>query len=140
MPDLERFIEAQRNVFDAALGELRAGCKQGHWMWFIFPQLAGLGLSAMSRFHGIQNMAEAEAYLAHALLGQRLAQCTDAMLDWREKRRAEDILGLIDARKFASSMTLFEAAGGGERFGKALDAFFNGERDRRSLAMLASGG
>ena len=133
----ERFIAAQDPVYPRALAELRAGDKRSHWMWFIFPQFAGLGHSDMARRYAIADRVEAEAYLAHPLLGARLRECTQAMLKWAGKRSAEQILGSIDALKFASSMTLFEAAGGGAEFGSALDAFYKGERDPRTLDLLA---
>lgn len=134
---LQRFVAAQERVYPRALAELQAGDKRSHWMWFIFPQLAGLGHSDMARRYAIADRAEAEAYLAHPLLGPRLRECTGAMLDWAGKRSAEQILGPIDALKFASSMTLFEAAGGGKEFGNSLDAFYNGTRDARTLDLLA---
>lgn len=133
---LSRFEVAQAPFYEQALGELRAGEKASHWMWFIFPQIAGLGRSETSRVYAIAGLAEARDYLAHEVLGPRLAECTDAMLGWAGERSAEDILGETDAKKFASSMTLFEAAGGDERFGKALDAFNNGERDKATLALI----
>src|SRR5688572_14448818 len=106
-------------------------------MWFIFPQIEGLGHSAMAQRYAIVNLAEARAYLAHSMLGARLRECTEAMLGWAGKRSAEAILGPVDAFKFASSMTLFEAAGGGAVFTRALDGFYNGNRDERTLALLA---
>ena len=112
--------------------------KRSHWMWFIFPQIAGLGLSEMARRYAIADLGEARAYLAHPLLGPRLAQSTDAILDWTGQRSAEAILGTIDALKFASSMTLFEAAGGGDRYARALDAFYSGRRDERTLELLGN--
>ncbi|MBW8785633.1 MAG: DUF1810 domain-containing protein [Novosphingobium sp.] len=136
MSGLDRFVPAQEGIYEQALTELRAGAKRSHWIWFVFPQLAGLGRSETARFYAIADAAEARAYLAHRLLGLRLAKCTDAMLGWAGRRSAQDILGPVDALKFASSMTLFEACGGGERFGKALDAFHGGERDRRTLDLL----
>lgn len=135
-PALERFIEAQQGIYAQALRELQAGDKQSHWMWFIFPQLAGLGRSATARFYGIADLAEAQAYLADPVLGPRLGECTEAMLSWVGKRDAVEILGHIDALKFASCMTLFEAAGGDVRFGQALDAFYGGQRDKQTLAMV----
>lgn len=135
--DLERFVDAQHGVYETAIAELRAGSKQSHWMWFIFPQIAGLGRSATARFFAITDLDEARAYLAHPALGARLAECTEAMAVWSGKRSAENILGSVDALKFASSMTLFEAAGGGDRFERALDGFCDGERDRRTLDILA---
>lgn len=139
MAGLDRFVAAQAGTYDRALRELRAGAKQSHWMWFIFPQLAGLGRSPTARLYGIADLAEAQAYLADPLLGPRLAECTDAMAGWAGVLTAVEILGQVDALKFTSSMTLFEAAGGGERFGFALDAFHGGERDGQTLAMLHKG-
>lgn len=137
MAGLHRFIDAQQGTYAQALRELHAGDKQSHWMWFIFPQLAGLGRSATARFYGIADLAEAQAYLADPVLGARLGECTDAMLGWAGKRSAAEILGHIDALKFASSMTLFEAAGGRLRLEDALDSFYGGERDGQTLAMLS---
>lgn len=136
MPPLDRFVAAQQDIYPRALTELRAGEKRSHWMWFAFPQIAGLGHSAMAQRYAIADRAEAQAYLAHPLLGPRLAECTDAMLGWAGRKSAEAVLGPIDALKFRSSMTLFEAAGGDARFARALDAFHDGERDERTLAML----
>lgn len=136
MEPLERFVEAQEGVFAAALAELKAGAKHSHWMWFIFPQIAGLGRSPTARYYAISGLDEAKAYLAHPVLGGRLAECTDAVLSWSGKRTAEQIFGQIDALKFASSMTLFEAAGGGSRFGAAIDAYCGRRRDAQTLAML----
>jgi uncharacterized protein (DUF1810 family) len=135
-PGLERFIAAQDPVYSRALAELRAGDKRSHWMWFVFPQIAGLGHSDMARRYAIADLAEARAYLAHPVLGARLRECTGATLDWAGKRSAGEVLGSIDALKFASSMTLFEAAGGGAEFGKALNEFYKGERDARTLDLL----
>ncbi|MDE8650242.1 DUF1810 domain-containing protein [Novosphingobium album (ex Liu et al. 2023)] len=136
MSGLARFVAAQAPVYRQALAELRAGEKRGHWMWFIFPQIAGLGHSATARFFAIADRAEARAYLAHDVLGPRLGECTDAMLGWAGQRDAAAILGPIDALKFASSMTLFEAAGGDVRFARAIAAFHGGARDERTLALL----
>jgi uncharacterized protein (DUF1810 family) len=133
---LERFLDAQRDTYDTALAELSAGDKRSHWMWFIFPQIAGLGQSPTARFYALRDLAEAQAYLAHPLLGGRLAACVDALLDHAGKRSAEAMLGGIDAVKLRSSCTLFEAAGGGERFGRCLDAFYEGERDRATLRLI----
>jgi uncharacterized protein (DUF1810 family) len=138
-PGLERFIEAQRDVYASALAEIRAGTKHSHWMWFIFPQLAGLGHSATARFFAIHGKNEARGYLSHRLLGSRLAECTDAMLAWAGLRDAEIILGAVDALKFRSSMTLFETvsdSGGSNRFSYARDTFCNGERDGLTLRLL----
>ncbi len=134
--ELQRFVTAQERAYAQALAELKAGAKRSHWMWYIFPQLAGLGRSETARFYGIADWAEAEAYLAHPLLGARLAECTHAMLGWAGRRSAEAILGPVDALKFASSMTLFEAAGGGTPFSQAIEGFYAGARDPRTLALL----
>lgn len=116
---------------------MRAGAKHSHWMWFVFPQIAGLGRSPTARLYAIAGLAEARAYLAHPVLGSRLLECTEAMLGWAGRRSAEAILGSIDALKFKSSMTLFEAAAEEPaRFAAALDAFCAGERDAATLARL----
>lgn len=99
---LERFVEAQGPVYEQALGELRAGAKQSHWMWFVFPQIAGLDRSPTARFYAIADEAEARAYLAHPVLGARLRECTDTMLGWAGRKSAEAILGPVDALKFRS--------------------------------------
>ena len=108
-------------------------------MWFVFPQIAGLGLSPTARFYAIRDAAEARAYLADPLLGPRLAACTEAVLAWAGQRDLDALFGPVDALKFRSSMTLFEAAGGPDCFTRALDLFAGGERDRRTLALLAEG-
>lgn len=135
--DLARFVTAQDGIHRQALAELRAGRKTGHWMWFVFPQLAGLGLSPTSIFYAIRSAGEARAYLAHQLLGPRLEECTAAMLAHRG-RRADEILGAVDALKFRSSMTLFDAVAPTGPFGEALDAFYGGARDPRTLELLAA--
>ena len=129
--DLERFVAAQDygGTYDRALGELRSGRKTGHWIWFVFPQIAGLGFSATSRAFAISSVAEAEAYVAHRVLGPRLVECARALLDL-EGRTAEQILGGIDAVKLRSSMTLFLRACPTEAvFGEVLDRYFSGEAD-----------
>lgn len=135
---LERFVEAQRLKYVQALAGLRAGTKRSHWMWFIFPQIAGLGRSPTAQAYAIADVDEARDYLAHSLLAPRLIVCTDAMLGWAGRKSAEAILGPVDALKFRSSMTLFETASaeGEERFGQALDAFYTGERDSATLERL----
>ena len=136
---LQRFVDAQQPVYEQALAELRRGRKQSHWMWFIFPQIAGLGGSAMARRYAIGSLAEARAYLDHALLGPRLDECTRALLAHRGAR-AEAILGGIDAMKLRSSMTLFgQAAGPDSRFDACIAAFFGGERDPKTLDLLGPG-
>ncbi len=136
--DLERFVAAQAPVFDAALSELRAGRKRSHWMWFIFPQLRGLGHSPTAQFYGIASLDEARAYYAHKLLGQRLLLCTKTVLG-SEAPSLHALLGSPDDLKFGSCMTLFEAAAPGQPiFGEALDRWCDGERDPRTLELLSA--
>ena len=131
------FLTAQEDVFDAALAELNAGRKRGHWMWFVFPQIAGLGSSEMARRFALSGEAEARAFAKHPSLGDRLDQATEAMLDWAGTMAAEEILGPVDAMKFRSSMTLFEAsADDTDAFTAALDQFYEGERDALTLQRL----
>ena len=136
--DLARFHDAQAGTIDRALTELRGGAKVSHWMWFVFPQIAGLGHSAMARRYAIRDLAEARAYLADAVLGERLDAATGAMLGWAGRRSAEAILGGIDAVKLRSSVTLFEAAAGAgsDPYAACLDAFYDGHRDPATLARL----
>lgn len=129
---LQRFVEAQEGVFETALAELRAGKKQSHWMWFIFPQIAGLGRSPTAIFYGIRSIHEARAFLAHPLLGERYRQAVQAALNWAETKKAAEILGDVDAMKLRSSLTLFEIASGDPLFGQALEAFFEGPDDATS--------
>lgn len=132
---LGRFVDAQRDTFDRALDELRAGRKSSHWMWFVFPQLRGLGRSETSRFDGLDGLEEARAYLAHPALGPRLRAACEAILS--APGDAEAILGPVDAMKLRSSATLFERAGSGDPvFAAVLDRFFGGERDRLTLELL----
>jgi uncharacterized protein (DUF1810 family) len=134
--DLERFVEAQEPVYEQALTELLDGHKQSHWMWFVFPQLAGLGRSATARYYGIGSPDEARAFLAHATLGPRLLECTRAACR-HPTRSAEAIFGSVDAMKFRSSMTLFEAvAEDSAPFSEALALFHGGARDQATLALL----
>ena len=136
---LARFVGAQDGIYRHALAELRAGLKTGHWMWFIFPQLKGLGRSHASQYYGLESADEARVYLDHDLLGPRLRECVAALLGHRGES-AEAILGSVDAMKLRSSMTLFEAAGGEpELFGQCLADFFAGERDPHTLRLLEQG-
>ena len=130
---LDRFVEAQDRgaAYEQALEEIAAGEKKSHWMWFVFPQIEGLGSSAKARKYAIADLDEAREYCAHEELGPRLFESTEAMLEWAGTMSAEDILGETDAKKFRSSMTLFERACGDEDaqvFTDALEAFFDGER------------
>lgn len=134
--DLQRFVEAQTPVYERALEELRAGHKQSHWMWFVFPQIAGLGNSAMAQRYAISGVDEARAYLEHPLLGPRLHACAQAMLLHRD-RSARQILGSPDDLKLRSSMTLFAAAAPEQPlFQQVLDTFFEGEADSQTLSRL----
>lgn len=134
--NLQRYIDAQQSVFDSALAEIRAGSKQSHWMWFIYPQLVELGRSSTAKFYGISSVDEARAYLAQPLLGTRLRECVQALLPWAGKRSAEEILGSIDAIKLRSSLTLFDQAEPNSIFEHALLNFFAGARDEQTLALL----
>lgn len=129
--DLERFVTAQdgRGSYQQALAELRRGAKTGHWMWFVFPQVAGLGQSQMSRHYAISGLDEARAYLAHPVLGPRLRDCA-AVVAATSNRSAVQIFGSIDAQKLRSSITLFHLAAPDEPvFGAVLDTFFSGAPD-----------
>ena len=139
-PDLERFVAAQAPVYAQALTELKLGRKASHWMWFVFPQLAGLGRSPTARYYGIASADEARAYLAHPLLGPRLRESSEALLAHRG-RSAESILGPVDALKLRSSMTLFEAAAEEPGpFARVLETFYDGERDPLTLDLLGRAG
>jgi len=134
--DLERFVRAQAPVYAAVLEELRAGRKRTHWMWFIFPQLAGLGRSEMAQRYAIASGDEAAAYLAHPLLGARLRECA-GIVDDLDGRTAEEIFGHPDDRKFHSSMTLFADVAPDEAvFQDCIDKYFDGEPDDATLARL----
>jgi uncharacterized protein (DUF1810 family) len=133
---LERFTRAQAPVYVTALGEIRAGRKRTHWMWFIFPQVAGLGHSDMSRHYAIGSLAEARAYLEHPVLGARLRECTEAVLAIADRTAAE-VFGFPDDLKLASCMTLFaEAAGPDSLFEKVLVKWFDGRRHVPTLQLL----
>ena len=135
--DLERFVAAQQGDYDQAFAELRRGRKDSHWMWYIFPQIEGLGRSPMARLYAIRSAEEARAYLAHPLLGPRLEECTRALLA-HAGADAEAMMGGIDALKLRSSMTLFaELSGLTSPYAACLRAFFEGERDRATLEVLA---
>ncbi len=136
-PGLERFVAAQASTYATALDELRRGRKQSHWMWFVFPQIDGLGTSPTARFYAIASAEEARAYLAHPLLGVRLRECAEALLVHRGGG-ARAIFGPVDARKLRSSMTLFEAvAADSAPFAAVLDAFCDGARDAVTLGLLS---
>lgn len=131
--DLQRFVEAQDPVFDQVLGELRAGSKRSHWMWFVFPQVQGLGHSAMARRYAVSDVAEARAYLRHDVLGPRLRESVEALLAHPDKS-ALQMLGHPDDLKLRSSLTLFAAIEpAGSVFHQALEQFFDGRPDEKTL-------
>jgi uncharacterized protein (DUF1810 family) len=134
--DLQRFVDAQAPVYQRVLAELRQGHKQSHWMWFVFPQLAGLGHSAMARQFAIASRDEAVAYLEHAILGPRLRECT-ALVNAVEGCTIREIFGSPDDLKFCSSMTLFDAVFPDQEFAEAIAKFYGGRLDRRTLDLLA---
>jgi uncharacterized protein (DUF1810 family) len=134
---LERFVTAQAPVIEHALAELRAGAKQSHWMWFVFPQFSGLGHSAMSRTYALQSLQEARSYLAHPVLGTRYRECCQAVMNVKDKS-AREIFGTPDDVKFRSSLTLFgEAAPQEVLFSNLLEKYFAGEPDEATLDLLA---
>jgi uncharacterized protein (DUF1810 family) len=134
--DLQRFVDAQDPVYERVCGELKSGRKQSHWMWFIFPQIAGLGRSPMALRYAISSLDEARAYLEHPLLGPRLRECTRLVMQV-EGRSAHQILGSPDNMKFRSCLTLFARAAPEERiFRNALEKYFDGEEDSLTLARL----
>ncbi len=134
--NLERFVEAQAHAYERARRELEAGRKESHWMWFIFPQIAGLGQSAMSIRFAIASLDEARAYLAHPVLGPRLIECAKLTLD-APVTTARAIVGPVDEMKFRSSMTLFaRAATNDDVFQRCLDKYFAGKPDLATLGRL----
>jgi uncharacterized protein (DUF1810 family) len=138
MDSLQRFLDAQAPVYEDVLAELRAGRKQSHWMWFIFPQLRGLGHSSLAQHYGLAGRAEALAYVQHPVLGARLQECMQLLLAQRELG-AEDVLGSIDAMKLRSCATLFAAVAPQQPlFAQVLQQFYAGQRCHRTLDMLAA--
>lgn len=138
--DLERFVNAQRGTFDEACAELRRGRKTGHWMWFIFPQIAGLGFSTMSRRYAIRSLDEARAYLAHPILGARLREICE-IVNGIEGKSAHEIFGSPDDMKLRSSMTLFaHAAEDNAVFLEVLRKYFGGVEDARTVELLGKQG
>jgi uncharacterized protein (DUF1810 family) len=136
--DLGRFVAAQRGSYDNALAEIARGDKRSHWMWYVFPQIAGLGLSATSRKYAIGSLAEAEAYLRHEVLGPRLVACAEAALAV-EGRSAREIFGSPDDLKLRSSATLFaQVSPDGSVFHRLLDKYFGGEPDEATLRLVAA--
>ncbi|CAN5712715.1 DUF1810 domain-containing protein [soil metagenome] len=134
--DLNRFVSAQMNVYSGALREIQDGRKQSHWMWFIFPQIAGLGMSETARFYAIGSRAEAKAFLDHPILGRRIVECAEAALQHSD-RSALGIFGRPDDIKLRSSATLFASVNGSDpAFHRVLDHFFDGQPDDRTLELL----
>lgn len=138
MGGLDRFVTAQADSYETALAEIRQGAKRTHWMWYIFPQIAGLGQSPTARHYAILDMAEARAYLAHPILGTRYREIVGA-LQQLAVTSSERVFGGIDAMKLRSSLTLFLEASGEPLFAAALDRWFDGEKDPATLAILARG-
>jgi uncharacterized protein (DUF1810 family) len=134
--DLNRFVSAQEGIYAQALAEIKSGQKRSHWMWFIFPQVDGLGFSAMSRRYSIKSLEEAHQYLQHPVLGSRLFECTQALLEV-EGRSVAEIFGYPDDLKLKSCMTLFmQAAQPGSVFGDVLEKYFHGKQDKQTLRIL----
>ena len=136
---ITRFIEAQRGDYEEALAEITAGEKQSHWIWYVFPQLKGLGMSWTSEFYGIADLDEARAYLANPVLGARLREISSALLKHRQKS-ARAILGYPDDLKVRSSMTLFDLIEPNGVIAEVLDVFYAGKRDEKTLALLKPAG
>ena len=133
--DLGRFLTAQDGVYETALAEIWRGAKRTHWMWFVFPQIAGLGSSPTARFYAIRSLDEARAYLADPVLGARLRECVEALQQLRASD-ADAVFGSVDAVKLRSSLTLFREAGGGTLFSEALERWFGGRADEATLRLL----
>ncbi|KFF03036.1 DUF1810 domain-containing protein [Flavobacterium reichenbachii] len=134
--DLTRFLEAQNKLYLTALSELKKGKKETHWMWFIFPQIQGLGKSEMSKLYAIENLQQSQEFLAHPILGKHLIEAAEVVLEFKMKS-AEAIFGELDARKLQSSMTLFSLTDNTNPvFQKVLDAFFSGKFDSQTLSIL----
>jgi len=134
---LQRFIDAQDSVYADVIAELTQGRKESHWMWFIFPQFAGLGQSPTAIHYSVTSEAEARAYLEHPILGPRLLECADKVLQFNNKS-ADEVFGQIDAMKLRSSMTLFDHLQANSVFRSVLEQFFHGQRDQKTLALLES--
>jgi uncharacterized protein (DUF1810 family) len=135
-PSLRRYVDAQANTYDSALAELKRRKKAGHWMWFIFPQIKGLGSSSTSEYFGIQSGEEAKEYLADPILGKRLTECANALVSI-SGLTAEEIFGYPDVLKLRSSMTLFECVSSDNSvFAQVLEKYYQGQRDRKTLELL----
>ena len=134
--NLQRFLVAQENDYADALHEIKQGYKQSHWIWFIFPQMPGLGMSYMAEYYGISSIEEARAYLDHPILKARLIEISTALLQHKGRSTAYEILGTIDAIKVRSSMTLFDHIMPHAIFAEVLDAFYNSQRDELTLNLF----
>ena len=135
MGDLRRFVEAQAPLYERVLEELTSGRKDSHWMWFVFPQLKALGRSSMAQFYGLHDLIEAKSYWAHPVLGSRLRQCVLEVLDV-PSTTAHEIFGSPDDLKFCSCLTLFEQISPDKCFGVAIERFYSGRRDEKTIALL----
>ena len=133
---MQRFLDAQKNQYYIALREMREGSKRSHWIWFIFPQIQGLGQSSESKRYGISDLDEAKAYLSHPVLGARLREITAEVLKHTDSSIRTIMGGGIDVKKFKSSMTLFDAVSPNDIFAKALETFYGGERDNKTLEKI----
>ena len=134
--NLSRFVEAQEQSYDIALQEIKQGYKQSHWIWYVFPQIKGLGYSSMAQFYAIQSLDEAKAYLQHPLLRAHLIEITEALL-LHSNQSAEQILGYIDAVKVRSSMTIFNFVEPNLLFQRVIDVFYNGIADDKTLRIVS---
>ena len=137
MDNLQCFLDGQRFSYDTALKEMKAGEKRNHWIWYIFPQIKGLGHSPNSQFYGITDSEEAKAYLAHPVLGAKLREITQEVLNHADKDINVIMGGRIDAMKFKSSMTLFDSITPNDIFAQALEIFFDGSRDNKTKQLLS---
>lgn len=136
MERLERFLDGQRFGYETALAEMKQGEKRNHWIWYIFPQVKGLGHSPNAQYYGIKDLEEAKAYLQHPVLGQRLREITNAVLTHKGEDICEIMGSSIDALKFRSSMTLFDLVSRDDIFAEALDVFYSGQRDPRTIELV----
>lgn len=136
--DLDRFLKGQARNYDAALQEIREGCKRSHWMWYVFPQIQGLGYSSTAQYYAIRDLGEAKAYLQHPILRERLLEISNALLEL-DSHNASAVFGWPDDMKLRSSMTLFaQAEPSCDVFQRVLDQYFNGKMDENTLSILAS--
>ena len=143
MTDISRFIQAQdgSGSYDQAIRELRSGRKTSHWIWYIFPQIKGLGHSYMSKFYAISSLDEARECLTHPILGVRLRECAETILSFRGNKDIRDIMGSgVDTFKLKSSMTLFDMVSPGDIFAEILDIYYEGRRDRRTIGIIDNEG